>query len=444
MTCFIDEQNVIFSGQYGFLKGRSTEHAMLDIAYKITDAIENKKLCLGLFLDLSKAFDTISHSILIDKLFKYGIRGVGLKWFQSYLTNRSQYVDTGFSSSTMRPVTNGVPQGSVLGPLLFLFYINDMPLSSPILSFILFADDTTGIYSSPTLDELFLTVNKEIENLQVWFNSNKLLINATKTHLVTFMTHQKQKYVNSENHSLLICHSSLKPTTCAKFLGLQLDSNLSFKNHFSFICSKISKGIYAIKRASSILEKKDLITLYYALIYPYLSYGLLVWGGICKLDTHFRKLHKGPAQNHMKTLTTVHKLQKRALRTISKQGYLSHHIPLCHTLQILDLEQLYDMKALSFLHDYYHDKLPPLFNDKFSFYNNRNNELCLKIRYRRTDIASAALYHTLPNIWNPLPNQLKAYLPKSKRVFLREVKSHFLQTYENWLCDKTNCFVCNS
>ena len=169
------------------------------------------------------------------------------------------------------------------------------------------------------------------------------------------MTYQKQKFVNIENHALKIHKETLlKPESGVTFLGLHLDSHLTFKTHFSFVCSKITKGIYAIKRASSILETKDLITLYYALVYPYLSYGLLAWGGVCKLDTYFRKLHKGPTINHMKTLTSVHKLQKRALRTVSKQGYFSHHIPLCYTLQILDLEHIYDMKALSFLHDYYH------------------------------------------------------------------------------------------
>ena len=146
----------------------------------------------------------------------------------------------------------------------------------------------------------------------------------------------------------------------------------------------------------------------------------------------------------MKTLTSVHKLQKRALRTVSKQGYFSHHIPLCYTLQILDLEHIYDMKALSFLHDYYHGKLPPFFNDKFNFFTNRNNELCLKIHYRRTDIASSSLYYTLPNIWNTLPNELKLYISKSKRVFLREVKKHFWELYSNWECDLNNCFICKS
>lgn len=143
---------------------------------------------MGLSLDLSKAFDTIPHSLLLKKLPFYGIRGLGLSWFQSYLYNRTQYVDTGLSSSNMLPITAGVPQGSVLGPLLFLLYINDMPLSSKIVNFILFADDTTGFYSSPAISDLFANLSCELPNLNHWFRSNKLLINADKTKLIIFHT----------------------------------------------------------------------------------------------------------------------------------------------------------------------------------------------------------------------------------------------------------------
>ena len=169
---FLCKHNIIYPQQYGFLKGRSTEQAMADIILMISNAIDNKSLSLGIFLDLSKAFDSISHKILLQKLSRYGIRGVSLKWFNSYLSGRLYYVRNDNVTSSSQSINAGVPQGSVLGPLLFLLYINDMPLISTVLNYILFADDTTAIYNSPSIDDLFLTVNAELSKLNNWFAAN--------------------------------------------------------------------------------------------------------------------------------------------------------------------------------------------------------------------------------------------------------------------------------
>ena len=147
LTKFLEKHEVLFSGQFGFRSNRSTSHAFLLITDKIQNAIENKLFSCGLFLDLSKAFDTVNHSILIRKLEYYGIRGVVKDWFCSYLTDRAQYVSIGDTSSDLMTITCGVPQGSVLGPLLFLLYINDFGNSATVLDFNLFADDSNLFYS---------------------------------------------------------------------------------------------------------------------------------------------------------------------------------------------------------------------------------------------------------------------------------------------------------
>ena len=147
-------------------------------------------------------------------------------------------------------------------------------------------------------------------------------------------------------------------------------------------------------------------------------------------------------KNNMYSLTKIHKLQKRALRIISKVGFHYHHIPLCSSLNVLDLEQLYDIKALCFFYDYYHDKLPPFFANKLTLTHNRNDELCIKIKYRRTDIAATNIFHTLPDIWNPLPNNLKKLITKSKKTFKSNIKNYFLSLYENWVCTEHDCFIC--
>lgn len=434
----------MYPEQYGFIRGRSTEQAMLDIVYKIIDAIENKKIALGVFLDLSKAFDSISHHILLKKLNYYGIRGLAGKWFNNYLSDRKQYIDLNGTVSSSHLVTSGVPQGSVLGPLLFLLYVNDMPSASSLLELILFADDTTALYNSASLDDVFHTMNMEINKLNTWFNVNKLSINLKKTNFILFMTRQKESFVsvNDDSHSVHFGSTRIDSVSYTKFLGLFLDKNLNLKEEINLVCSKLSKGIYALSRAAKILPLSCLKTLYSSLILPYLNYGLLIWGGICKSETDTQSLDRGEIKNHMKNLHPISILQKRALRIISNSHYLAHHIPICYELKILDLEHLYNIKALSLFYDYFHGKLPPFFVNKLSLHYNRHNELIIKTQFRRTDLASTLVFNTLPTIWNTLPSDLKSYLSKTKKTFLSKMKNYYISSYENWKCLNTNCYAC--
>ena len=163
-----------------FRAKHSTTHAVIHLIDKVVTAIDNSEHTLGIFLDFLKAFDTLDHSILLQKLNHYGIRGRSLEWFTSYLSNRKQYVTVGGHSSTTRSITCGVPQGSILGPLLFLIYINDIAKSSDVLSFILFADDSNLFCSHSHLDTLIATVNFELAFVSNWIKSNKLSLNIKK------------------------------------------------------------------------------------------------------------------------------------------------------------------------------------------------------------------------------------------------------------------------
>ena len=443
---FILKHDVIHPKQYGFIKGRSTEQAMLDITLKIIDAIENRIFSIGLFLDLSKAFDSISHKILLKKLSYYGIRGVPLRLIQSYLENRFQYVVYNDSASNLQTVTYGVPQGSVLGPLLFLLYINDMPSISSAISFILFADDTTGIYNSPSLDDLFKSTQNDLDKLNTWFSANQLLINIDKTNLVLFMTRQKEQHisVDQEVHNLKLSSIDIKNTEKVKFLGIFLDKNISFKSHIQYIHTKILKGIYALSRAAKILPIDALKSLYSALVLPYLNYGLLTWGGAMRLaEFNYVILDHGRTDNTMGQLSILHKLQKRAIRIISKSKRQSHHIPLCYDLKILDLKELYIIKALSFFHDFYHKKLPPSFENIFTLYFSRNNEIMIRPKQRRTNIAAASIIHTLPSIWNALDKNLKQCVLMSKKSFISKCKYVFINSYKSWVCEIPQCYSCS-
>jgi retron-type reverse transcriptase len=189
---FIDKNKILSKHQYGFRKNRSTEHAIIDFVDKITKAIDKGKYSVGIFLDLSKAFDTINHRILIKKLEHYGIRGVPKKWFENYLCNRKQIVKYKDVQSEVMTIKSGVPQGSVLGPLLFLLYINDIQFCSELISIVLFVDDTNILFSHTCLKQLNKIIQIEMNKITDWLNANKLSINTEKTKFILFRSKNKK------------------------------------------------------------------------------------------------------------------------------------------------------------------------------------------------------------------------------------------------------------
>ena len=183
---FLEEHNILFKNQFGFKKKCNTAHSLIEITEKIKQSIDDGKFGCGIFIDLKKAFDTVNHKILLLKLEHYGVRGTLLKWFESYLTDRKQYVFFNGVSSEVLGITCGVPQGSVLGPLLFLIYINDLPNISDKLQFFLFADDTNIYFDSENLALIERVVNEELKKLSLWLNVNRLALNVGKTNFVIF------------------------------------------------------------------------------------------------------------------------------------------------------------------------------------------------------------------------------------------------------------------
>ena len=168
ITKFLIRYNILFENQFGFQKGKSTAQAILNVSKKIIDAIENKKVPISIFLDFAKAFDTVNHEILLKKLYHYGIRGVAHEWFKSYLSNRIQIVEINGKQSDKSTITCGVPQGSILGPLLFILYVNDMHKCSKEFQFTLFADDTSLFYAGNKNDDLSTILNAELSKISDW------------------------------------------------------------------------------------------------------------------------------------------------------------------------------------------------------------------------------------------------------------------------------------
>ena len=273
---FIEEHNIIYKFQFGFRKSHSTSHAIISMVEQINNALDSGNI-IGVFLDLKKAFDTVNHKIILDKLFRYGIRGKSLNWFKSYLTNRKQFVNFQGTESLSEYVTCGVPQGSILGPLLFIIYINDLPNVTNKLVPILFADDTTLLIEGSNIHDIITTLNNELNSLNVWLGANKLSINVSKTHYM--VCHRARRKDNNHNN-IFLNNYILTKVNYTKLLGIILDNKLNWINHISYIKNKIAKGIGILLKARKVLNKKfysNYIThLFSHILFIVLKYGALL------------------------------------------------------------------------------------------------------------------------------------------------------------------------
>ena len=392
-------------------KNHSTDHAIIQICDKIIESLVNKEHVNGIFMDLSKAFDTIDHKILIHKLKQYGIRGVTLSWFEDYLLNREQYVVFQGSCSHRCKITCGVPQGSILGPLLFLVYVNDIVNASPLLTYVLFADDTNIFCSNKNHHTLLTTLDTELRNISAWFKCNKLSLNIDKTNFIHFTSAHSQDIPCN----LHIDNLPLVEKKSTKFLGLTIDSNLNWNEHIQHIISVISKNIGVLYKLKYFLNEKSLFTLYNALILPHIMYCNIVWAN-CSITK----------------MQQILLLQKKALRICTYSNYLANSNPIFYHLKTLKVNDIHTLQTATFMFKYTSNLLPSIFRN---FYTTNLNVHSYPTRHAndyhlnnpKLILAQKSIRHHGSEVWNNLPNHIKN--SKSLYSFKALVKKHLLTQY---------------
>ena len=284
MLGFLNKHKILYELQFGFRKGKNTSQPVVQFLDKIYTALnkDDPEFTIGIYCDLKKAFDTADHSILIKKLNHYGFRGVSNLWFKNYLTERTQIVTINGIDSSKKLITVGVPQGSVLGPILFLILINDLPNAVKFLT-ILFADDTTFQLSEKNVSVLYEKANQELRKASIWFACNKLTLNISKTKYMIFRpksVHVDLKPLTIEIDNIILERIGKDcKTKFYKFVGLNIDDNLSWEHHIQKVKAKLAFSNQQISKVKYIFPTETLITLYNCIFKPHIDYCIIAWGG---------------------------------------------------------------------------------------------------------------------------------------------------------------------
>ena len=403
---FVTEKNILVKNQYGFQRLKSTEHAGVDLQSKIINAYENKLNSCSIFLDFAKAFDTVNHEILLSKLYHYGIRGPIHDWFKSYLSNRQQCVQVNNALSDFATVKHGVPQGSILGPLLFLLYINDITQSSSKLEFLLFADDTSIFLAKKEVKDLENTINTELGNISNWLKANKLSLNVKKSNVLLFRCRNAKKM---ETFNIKIDGNTIEEKQSAKYLGLYFDNKLTFKPHIDHVLTKLKKGNGIIAKLRHFVPSEKVRSVYFAHIESHLNYGSIIWGGAAKFHTN-------------KIITS----QKKGIKIMNFIKARDHiELPFKNN-KILPFDRLRALSMCKFIWKIYKEITPfasSLLGQNQVVASDRDNTKYL-VPYKNTLYARTSIFYSGILDWNRIPSEIKK--SNSLSTFSGKCKDFFL------------------
>jgi hypothetical protein len=449
LSTFVESNNLITPSQFGFRKDHSTIHPLIHFVNNVSTALNKKHHVIAIFCDLRKAFDTVDHKILLQKLKKLGVGGVALEWFRHYLSDRKQFVFLNGKCSPLLNILLGVPQGSILGPLLFLIYINDLPAASSLLSS-LFADDTKLFASGPDINALTSYVNEEFQKVVQYFRLHKMALHPSKTQFLLFSNSTAVKknppiiYINNNDIGAIqdpakmiqIPNVNLNSETPAiKFLGVYFDPSLNFKFHINFIMKKLSRALFFMRTAKNNLTVSARKSLYYSLFHSNIIYGIHVWS--CASPS---------------TYSCIFLKQKMAIRLVFNASYNSHTEPLFKSAAVLPLASLIDFFCLQFMQRFLQGFLPISFNETWvtnlyhrqeDFQIELRNDADLYIPFARTALIERQPLTKFPKLWHEFSDE-NIKFQRNKLIFNSMLKNHYLSKLNaNYRCVRLLCPHCN-
>ena len=425
ISTFLEKYNLLHQLQFGFRKKHSTTHALVGISDKIQTALDEGNIACGIFVDFQKAFDTIHLSILLKKLEYYGFRGFINNWFSSYLTNRKQRVSINGYYSDYKLIKHGVPQGSVLGPLLFLLYINDLHnCIKHSLSFH-FADDTNLLNINNNFKTIEKQVNRDLRSLINWLSANKISLNQGKTELVFF---RKRSTKIPNTFKIKLNGKKLFHTKTIKYLGITLDEHLTGKYHVDYLITKLNRSIGLLAKARHYVPTKVLCNIYHAVFASHIHYGSQIWS------------------NRKKILQTVTNIQKKAIRIMNFADYREHTEPFFKKLNLLKFQDYVTLTDSLFLYSSFCGDNPTIFNGIFKKTNDhimktRYSSILFKIpsfktiRYGKNSIINQCIYS-----WNSIARKVMKFQSEAKgkkkelstltyKNLKSLIKQYFISTY---------------
>ena len=413
LISFLHKHRLICELQFGFRKGRSSFMALTEAIDLITNAVDKGDSIVGVFLDLSKAFDTVNHDIMLQKLHKYGVRGIPYEWFRSYLNNRRRFISFNGTISEEDKITCGVPQGSILGPLLFLIYINDLTTVSENYKALLFADDANLFFTKSDCNDVDYQICNELTKIQEWMNCNALSLNLNKTQYMIYTS----KGRDAQDLDIKLNGTKIQRVFETKFLGVKIDAKLTWIPHIKFISKKLWKSIGIILKARKKIDTATMKSLYYAFVYPYLSYCNHVWG-----KTYM---------THLKPLVL---LQKKIVRIVTGSSYLAQTEPLMKQNKILNINSINDYSRAIFLYNFTRSNLPTMFQNYFDYnreyhpYNTRYRNDLHTASYN-LDVRKFSIRAAGPVLWNALPREIRD--SPTVHSFKRRLKLYLSENQRN-------------